>query len=250
MSNVVDFMLSLIDERVIWLYALCALAILWFVRAFVLARRDRVNTVFPVEREVAAHSEGRALSNIGVVLGAAFVLTAVRFYVLPSIDLQKLVEPTPTPELIAPTPEPTAPTETPAPPTLDLPTATPQARATFTPFASPTPRALTAVPAACPEPGINISRPGVGARVAGRVAIYGTASRSDFQFYKVEYGQGEQPTRWNVINDIHKVPVSQGILEEWDTSGLPNGTYWLRLTVVDPTGNFPPPCDVRVIVAN
>jgi len=249
-SNVVDFVLSLIDERVIWLYALCALAILWFVRAFLAARRERVNTVFPVEREVAAHREGRALSNIGIVLGVAFIITALRFYVLPGIDLKKLVEPTPTPELIAPTPEPTAPTETPPPPTSSLPTATPPPRATFTPYASPTPRVVTAPTAICPEPGISISQPGMGARVSGRVAIHGTAARSDFQFYKVEYGQGESPTHWNVINDIHKVPVTQGILEEWDTSGLPAGVYWLRLTVVDPTGNFPPPCDVRVIVEN
>jgi len=107
---------------------------------------------------------------------------------------------------------------------------------------------VTAPPAYCPEPGVSITQPGTGARVSGRVVIRGTASRDAFQFYKVEYGQGESPTHWNVINDIHRIPVTQNILEEWDTSGLPEGTYWLRLTVVDPTGNFPPPCEVRVIV--
>lgn len=250
MRNVVNLLLSLMDENVIWLYGLLALIILWHVRAFTRARRDRVNTVFTVEREVAAHNEGRALANIGVALAAAIVVTATKYYVMPLIDLQKLVAPTPTPEFVVPTAEPTATPTVLATPTSNVPTLTPQPEATATPQAPPTPRPVTQAPAACPDPDIRISQPGMGARVAGRVAIRGTAAPADFQFYKVEFGEGETPTIWNVIHDIHRVSVTDGVLEEWDTAGLANGTYWLRLTVVDHTGNFPPPCQVRVVVQN
>lgn len=90
----------------------------------------------------------------------------------------------------------------------------------------------------------------MGAAVSGRVGVQGTATHSQFQFYKVELGGGEQPTTWGVLNDVHRAPVLGGVLEEFDTTSVPNGVHWLRLTVVDRTGNFPPPCEVRVIVQN
>ena len=88
------------------------------------------------------------------------------------------------------------------------------------------------------------------AQLSGRVAIYGTAAHGAFQFYKVEFGQGEDPSSWHVIHDVHRNQVSGGALEEFDTTAVPNGVYWLQLTVVDQSGNFPPPCRVRVVVQN
>jgi len=52
------------------------------------------------------------------------------------------------------------------------------------------------------------------------------------------------------VNTIHRSPVLGGQLEELDTTALPNGVYWLQLTVVDQTGNFPPPCRVRIVIQN
>jgi len=246
--NVVNLLISLIDEHVIWLYGICLLLILWYLRAFARARRERVNTVFTIEKEIAAHKEGRALSSIGVVLAVVVIITAFRFYVMPAVDIRALVEPTPTVELIVPTEEPTG---TPQQPTPQPPTYTLTPRATRTPLPSVTPRPATpAPPAACPDPNICITQPGMNARVSGTFAIRGTATLDAFQFYKVEYGQGETPTVWNVIHDVHRTQVNQGVLEEWNTAGLPDGVYWLRLTVVDHTGNFPAPCQVRIVVQN
>ncbi len=90
----------------------------------------------------------------------------------------------------------------------------------------------------------------MGAQVSGRVIIQGTAAHDHFQFYKVELGQGEEPTAWHVISDIHEAPVTNGVLDEFDTPAVPNGVYWLQLTVVDQMGNFPQPCRVRVIIEN
>ena len=82
------------------------------------------------------------------------------------------------------------------------------------------------------------------------IAVVGTANNAQFQFYKVELGTGAEPTAWHVLNDLHREPVSKGRLESLDTRSVPNGTYWLQLTVVDATGNFPPPCKVRIQVEN
>jgi hypothetical protein len=46
------------------------------------------------------------------------------------------------------------------------------------------------------------------------------------------------------------VQVSGGVLGNIDTTVLVNGEYTIRLTVVDQVGNFPPPCDVTVVVQN
>ena len=84
--------------------------------------------------------------------------------------------------------------------------------------------------------------------IAGQVTIRGTAQIDQFQFYKLEYGLGENPQQWNSIGDIHRSPVADGALGVWDTAGFPNGVFKLRLTVVDASGNFPAPCEVRVII--
>lgn len=82
----------------------------------------------------------------------------------------------------------------------------------------------------------------------GTFDILGTANIPDFQFYKLEYGVGEMPSAWCVIGELHYEPVVNGILGTWNTGALPEGVYILRLTAVDITGNFPQPCDVRVII--
>jgi hypothetical protein len=51
-----------------------------------------------------------------------------------------------------------------------------------------------------------------------------------------------------MFSDIHKSPIAGGLLDIWDPSGYPQGVYKLRLIVVDNTGNYPSPCEVRVIV--
>ena len=80
------------------------------------------------------------------------------------------------------------------------------------------------------------------------MTIRGTAQIDNFQFYKLEYGLGENPQQWNSIGDIHRSPVADGALGVWDTAGFPNGVFKLRLTVVEISGNFPPPLEVRVII--
>ena len=251
MLNILAFILNLVDQHVLWFYIAALLIILLNVRTYALARRERENTIFTVEKEVAAHKEGRAMSSVGAVLGVAVVITLVKFYVVPSADLSAIAQPSPTMTLFIPTREFATATPTVAPVT---PTATLQVVATVVKVPTPTEQVATATPAvvapSCPNPGVCITSPGNRARVAGRVAIRGTANIDSFQFYKIEYSIGEQPGSWNVAGNLVRQPVANGVLGELDTMALPNGSCWIQLTVVDRTGNFPAPSRVHVTIAN
>lgn len=256
MLNIISSLLNFIDQHVIWLYIACFFMILFYARSYARARQERENTIFTIEKEVAAHKEGRAMSGIGFVLGIAVVITAIKFYLVPTLDLAAVNGPTPTFTLMLqlPSKTPVLPTAT-FTPVPTVPTATPRP----TPIPQPTPTAPVTVvtsqsPAAprsvCADPNTRITSPGMNAVVSGSLAISGTANHARFQFYKVEYGMGENPVSWHVIHDVHRAPVVNGLLEELNTSTLPNGVYWLQLTVVDQSGNFPPPCRVRIVIRN
>ena len=158
----------------------------------------------------------------------------------------------PTPE--PPAPEPTAtetplppPTETPTPepPTPELPTPTPEV-----PTDTPTPEPPPVIAPACADPGSVIFSPGVNQAVSGVIGLSGTADIAAFQYYKLEFAPGANAGGGFVYFDGRNNPVSGGQLGAFDTTALPNGEYTLRLTVVDQTGNYLPPCDVSIIIQN
>ena len=113
-----------------------------------------------------------------------------------------------------------------------------------TPTPTPTPQI-----AVC-SPWVSITEPTVNAKLdgSGITFIRGTASIDNFWYYKLEFAYGEWPTGWSLIGDLHYTPVVNGYLGDWKTGALPKGVYQLRLTVVDGTGNYPTPCQVRVII--
>jgi membrane peptidoglycan carboxypeptidase len=78
----------------------------------------------------------------------------------------------------------------------------------------------------------TIYTPLTGATVNGAVPIQGRAASPAFQAFRVEVGQGANPTVWVPIGQGFAA-VQGGTLGIWNTNGLPNGTYTLRLTVLD-----------------
>lgn len=114
---------------------------------------------------------------------------------------------------------------------------------------TPPPPAPTPQPAVCNErTRITFPRMGEVLDGLGTHFVTGTASIDDFQFYKLEFGFGPAPIDFFSIDEVQRTPVVNGILGSWNTGALPNGTYTLRLTVVDNHGQFPPPCDVVITV--
>ncbi len=71
----------------------------------------------------------------------------------------------------------------------------------------------------------------------GVVQIRGSTEIPDFAYYVVERGRGANPERWERITPEIRAPVADGVLCRWDTRGLENGTYTLRLVVVDGHGH-------------
>jgi hypothetical protein len=239
-------LVQLIADYAVWLYFLLGLVALLFLRAYLVARRERDNSIFALERESAS---GRMVqATIGFLV--LVILIGGVFY-----TSQTLVEEIPLPE-VTPTPTvlivlPPSPTPPPLLPTPTL-TATPRPRPTLPPLeattAAPTPEVVVGAPASCPNPGVRISEPGTGATVSGVIRIVGSASIPDFWYYKFEF-QGNGFGDWTFIQRFDN-PINGGILGAWDTRSVPSGDYQFRLVVVDKTGNYPEPCTVLLSVRN
>lgn len=83
---------------------------------------------------------------------------------------------------------------------------------------------------------VVITSPQSGDTLRGIVAVEGSATIGGFQFYKVEYSTEDQPDFWRAVSTTYPQPVIGGVLDHWNTTVLPDGTYHLRLTAVDIRG--------------
>jgi hypothetical protein len=246
--------IQLIVDYSVWLYVLCGLGILVYFRSVLRARGERKASLFTLEREAASSRAVRGLAGMFIFISLAGSVFFVEEMVAPRIpepieaDDETAVK---TVFLITPTPVDAVPTASATPPPTDTPEPTATATRIRLPTIPPTPEPTSAPVAVCS--GIaQITSPGVGAVLSGQVTIYGTAAAPDFNFYKVEYHrQGEPEDAWHSLSDIHPQQVSNGPLDVWNVSSFPAGSYRLKLTVVDITGNYPPQnrCEIPVTVS-
>jgi len=84
------------------------------------------------------------------------------------------------------------------------------------------------------EPGsgaADITQPEMFKLVRGVVTLRGKANPKGFEYFRVQYGQGLNPTRWVQIGSDSRTPVASGTLAVWDTQGL-DGLYSVQLVVV------------------
>jgi hypothetical protein len=90
-----------------------------------------------------------------------------------------------------------------------------------------------------PEGGeVAILDPTLGSHVKGVVAIRGNARAGGFNFYRLEFGEGLNPSAWSQIGGDHYNQVDNEVLEFWDVRGLRDGLYTLQLTVVEHSQSF------------
>ncbi len=224
-----------------WIYLACGVVMLFYLRTIFVAWRERGTALHTAEKEAATSRAYHSMVAIGILISVVGVVALIATLApalegLSGAELPESMLVTPPPSL---SPLPVTPT-----PTLERPTRS--AVVIPTPFLSPSPTQPPSVPA-CPNPKARITSPGMGARVEGRLEIWGTADIENFWYYKVEFAAGDSPWEWAYLGEGRE-PVSDGLLFVWDVSGLPVGSYTVRLTVVDRTGNYPQPCDLRVII--
>ena len=228
-----------------WIYILLGFIAIFFLRLMVIARRDRVRSIFTLERENANARLTRAFFGLMVILGLMLGVYYLSL-VTPTIVPPTQETPTSTPIIRIP--------DTPTPPPLLL-TSTP----TNTPLPTPTTffefeETPTPVPAApqvsqptnCPFPGSLITQPGNGARVAGVIQVSGVANVDNFDYYKFEFRipGGE----WSFVQRYENAVPQLGVLGSWNSDTVVPGEYEFRLVVVDNIGNFPEPCIIRLNV--
>jgi hypothetical protein len=95
----------------------------------------------------------------------------------------------------------------------------------------------------CGASNASISAPQSGATLNGVIQIEGSASLGDqFQYYKLEFSPTGRD-EFTVFSGLIRQQVSNGQLGVWDSASVPDGTYSIRLRVVDATGNY---CDAAI----
>lgn len=109
----------------------------------------------------------------------------------------------------------------------------------------PTTPPVSSLPVGCVLGRRSIDSPVTGqALERGIFQVKGSANSEPFQRYKLELGPGANPDEGEffVLAEV-QVPVTNGVLAEWNSATMPPGVYTLRLTVVKPDGNwFEPRC--------
>lgn len=83
---------------------------------------------------------------------------------------------------------------------------------------------------------VAIISPGAYAYIRAQTIITGNARIGNFDSYRLDFGQGLNPTEWQQIGPDHFNPVDQGPLELWDVTPF-DGLYSLRLSVLQRDGN-------------
>jgi len=151
-------------------------------------------------------------------------------------------------DAVAVAPPPTAaPTARSASPTAIPPTAAPVARSA-TPTRAPAKTAPAAAPAAaCPDGRARITYPANGAAISGVTNFLGTANVPDQAYYKFEYKPASSPT-WQYLTQVEGKTVIEDKLMDFFTTTIAPGVYDFRLIVVDRSGNYPSPCEIRLTV--
>lgn len=245
-------LVKFISNYAVWIYAACAIAALFLLRVAILARRERRQSAFNLEREAALNRTHAALRWSFLLLAIMGITYFVSHYL--SVAVEPIIaeaDPTPTPVFLIDTPTPTPgptspPTATPTMTPTPRPRATPRPTPTIPP-PTPTPEAAGAAvaPPVCPDGRAVLIEPGAGQRINGAVQVIGTAQTDSFQYYKLEFKPASAGDFSFYLR--RETPVQNGSLGVWDASGLPPGDYVLRLVTVDITGNFGQ-CTVQVTV--
>ena len=112
-------------------------------------------------------------------------------------------------------------------------------------------RAITGAPVVlggC-DTNANISAPPDGAEAAGRITFFGSANAAGFGEYLLEAFGPQTQGRWvSLLSSGGTSPVFDGILGTVDLGGWSEGSYAIRLTILDNAGEVSGQCTIQVSI--
>ena len=95
-----------------------------------------------------------------------------------------------------------------------------------------------------------ITAPKPGDFVSGVAGIYGKIEGSGIVSYRVQFGIGDNPKSWYDLVSKSGVPPPEGMVAQWDTTQLVDGTYTLKLSASSSSGMSVESALVSVVVDN
>ncbi|MBO36650.1 MAG: hypothetical protein CL612_02335 [Anaerolineaceae bacterium] len=99
----------------------------------------------------------------------------------------------------------------------------------------------------CENTNAVINSPLSGAVLSGDVEVQGTADITDFAFYTLEISTvGDN---WLTVH-THDIPVSSGVLGNWNASIHDPGEYAFRLVVYNAAGAYSQPCTIPIFIGS
>lgn len=227
------------------IYIVLGLGAVYYLRAFLHARRQLSGVVFGLEREAVQARRSIALSMLFIFVFVAAAECVLVRAVAPALLSSQGGGARPTPAFSLTLEGSPGPVLAPATPTFSPEVMT--AVALGTPLPTPASTQEAPVGVGCVNAHVMITEPPFGASVAGPVEVKGSADIPDFAFYTLEINGPSTQGNWQTIS-AGSAPVSNGVLGAWDTSVYEAGSYQFRLVVYDAAGNSPPPCVIPLTI--
>jgi hypothetical protein len=241
----------------IWIYILSAIGLVWYLTEYWRSRRILRSAIFGLEKEKGGRIRQRAITLIILFLGIIALVTYVNLSIAPTLPVELLKPPTPTPNIFstplsAPAsslPQGTATLE--IAPTVTLPgsgiveTASSNSAPTIgEPTETPYPEILTGD---C-SPEIIITSPPDGTAVGNFLTLFGTVAGEQLDSYNLEISGPESGGNWNTQSDASNLAVQDGILGTLSFDGLPIGIYFVRLRAFSGDGVEMGHCTIELLV--
>lgn len=244
----------------VWIYVLSVLGLIWYLTELWRARGLLRGAMFGLERERGRRLQSKAIALVFISLTVIVFVTYVNLQVAPTLPVELLKPPTPTPDIFStpfssPTPQNPS-DQAPSPqlaPTATLPE---QLEIQVIPDGSPSPEieipeataTLSIVLGDCPT-NAQITSPPSGAVTNGALTIFGTADSADFGGYRIEaYGPQTGQTWLSIISNEGQAAVLDGILASTNISNWLPGSYLIQLQLFNSTGEQTEQCTIEIIL--
>ena len=99
-----------------------------------------------------------------------------------------------------------------------------------------------------PRPQISITQPTAGSEVINTIEILGSVGAPGFGGYQVEYGFGNDPGGWGLVQERQDISVENGVLASWDPSSLNySGPLTIRVLLFGPDNPTTPEEDRAMV---